>query len=119
MKKISLFLLCLLVLACKPKVEQTDQSYYYEQIVNNITAELQTYKDSIIILNIEIDSLKLKESELLKTLNTCDSSNVAIRQELFVANYKLGRIKEYCEIVRKNNTQLKFLRGWIMRVLED
>ena len=106
-------------ISCKPKVEVIDQSYYYEQIITDMRAELDAANDSISKLN---STIALKDSVYLQAitnLHNCDSSNVNLRSELFVANYKLGRIKEYCDIVKRNNSQLQFLRGWIVRVLED
>lgn len=61
-------------------------------------------KDIIIIDNRRIDSLT----------TIVDSLNV----ELFVANYKLERIKYYNNIAKKESN-LKFLRGWINRVLNE
>lgn len=46
--------------------------------------------------------------------NRCDS----LTGELQVATYKLERIRYYNDIAKKGNN-LKFLRGWIRRVLDD
>lgn len=42
----------------------------------------------------------------------------SLQERLFVAEYKLGRIKAYKEIVDRNPSQIKFLKGWINRVLK-
>lgn len=121
-RRIKLFLFTVLftgVISCKPKTENVDQSYYYEQIINNLSAELEAANDSITSLNNKIELKDSLYTVVINNLNTCDSSNINLRSELFVANYKLGRIKEYCDIVKRNKTQLQFLRGWIVRVLED
>lgn len=50
-----------------------------------------------------------------------DSLNLvkdSIGEDLFIARYKLGRIKYYNNIAAKGNN-IKFLRGWINRVLND
>lgn len=64
-----------------------------------------------------VDSL-VYYKELLK--HTQDSLN-AVRDttaaDLFVARYKLGRIKYYNDIA-KNGNNIKYLRGWINRVLK-
>ena len=60
--------------------------------------------DIIVIDNRRIDSL----NAIIDSLNA----------ELFVANYKLERIKYYNDIAKKESN-LKFLRGWINRVLND
>ena len=54
-------------------------------------------KDSIIKLNTVVDSLK---------------------SENFILQYKLGRVKDYNDIASKGNN-IKYLRGWINRVLNE
>lgn len=52
---------------------------------------------------------------------TKDSLNLmrdSLGEDLFIANYKLARIKRYNDIAAKGNN-IKFLRGWINRVLND
>lgn len=120
MKKFSLALILLIgAISCKPKTEAVDQSYYYEQVINDMSAQLQTANDSIVSLQNIISAKDSSYAETVKLLHDCDSSNTNLRSELFVANYKLGRIKEYCNIVKKNSSQLQFLRGWIIRVLDE
>ena len=62
-----------------------------------------------------IIELEHKNSILKDSLNYIKDS---IGEDLFVARYKLGRIKYYNEIASKNNN-LKYLRGWINRVLKE
>ena len=45
----------------------------------------------------------------------CDTT---IGAELFIAKYKLERIKYYNKVAAKGNN-IRFLRGWINRVLND
>ena len=50
-----------------------------------------------------------------------DSLNIVkdnLGEDLFVAKYKLGRIKYYNDIAAKGNN-IKYLRGWINRVLNE
>ena len=119
--KVLLLINLALITSCGPKVsnEISKPDAILRNRCDSINAELNITKDSIIYLN---NLLKIKDESYenyLKSLKQCDSSNTTLRAELFVANYKLGRIKEYCELVKKDNTQIKFLRGWINRVLED
>lgn len=68
------------------------------------------------------------ESNIIKIINlerelqiTKDSLNYlrdSLGEDLFVAKYKLGRIKYYNNIAAKGNN-IKYLRGWINRVLND
>lgn len=64
----------------------------------------------------QIVALEYKCSMLQDSLNYIKDS---IGEDLFVAKYKLGRIKYYTDIVDKNSSQLKFYKGWIKRVLKD
>jgi hypothetical protein len=71
------------------------------------------------------DTTSLKELVLTKELlrRTQDSLNAykcdtTISAELFVAKYKLERIRYYNNIAAKGNN-IRFLRGWINRVLNE
>ena len=84
--------------------------------LNNI---IESYKDSVIFYKSACSDI-LEQHEALIKIN---SKNVveldSLKADNFVKEYKLGRIKNYCEIVRKNSSQVIYLRGWINRVLED
>lgn len=66
--------------------------------------------DSITIVNLT--------EELRRTQDSLNAykADTAISAELFVAKYKLERIRRYNEIAAKGNN-IKYLRGWINRVL--
>lgn len=71
------------------------------------------------------DSFALKELVFAKELlrKTQDSlnaykSDTTISAELFVAKYKLERIRYYNDIAGKGNN-IRFLRGWLNRVLNE
>lgn len=57
---------------------------------------------------------------LLRTQDSLNSykADTTINAELFVAKYKLERIRYYNNIAAKGNN-IKYLRGWINRVLND
>lgn len=84
--------------------------------LNNI---IGLYKDSIEFYKSACSDVLTRYNVLVET----NSKNVveldSLKADNFVKEYKLGRIKNYCEIVRKNSSQLVYLRGWINRVLED
>ena len=55
----------------------------------------------------------------IDTINNTDYKTIdSLQSELLVKNIKLERIKEYNEIAAKDNN-IKYLRGWINRVLEE
>lgn len=58
------------------------------------------------------------ERELQLTRDSLNSVRDSIGEDLFVARYKLSRIKRYNEIAAKGNN-IKFLRGWINRVINE
>lgn len=43
----------------------------------------------------------------------------SLGESLFVANYKLARIKYYTKIVDNKPAQIKFYKGWIKRTLNE
>lgn len=43
----------------------------------------------------------------------------AYQPELFMARYALVKLARYRDIVRKDKTQIKFIMGWINRLLEE
>lgn len=58
------------------------------------------------------------EHELKLTRDSLNIIKDSLNEKLFVANYKLARIKRYNEIAAKGNN-IKYLRGWINRVLKN
>lgn len=67
--------------------------------------------------NITIVNLTEQLSRTQDSLNAY-KADTAISAELFVAKYKLERIRHYNEIAAKGNN-IKYLRGWINRVLNE
>lgn len=65
--------------------------------------------DTIVITN---DIIVVDNQRIDSFIAVIDSLNA----KLFVANYKLERIKYYNDVAKKESN-LKFLRGWINRVL--
>lgn len=98
---------------------------------NNFKNELKSYKDSvaiqeenifrlttdIVMCNIEVenykDSVNLYKDSINSLINEFDSIN----EELQINKIKIERIREYNRIAAQGNN-IKFLRGWINRVIE-
>lgn len=85
--------------------------------------------DSINVLHNDLDN-SYKEIDFWKTsfedAQINSQENLAykdsfeyLKEDLFVYQYKLERIKAYNAIVERDNSQNVFFRGWIKRVLED
>lgn len=77
---------------------------------SNIQIDVKLYKDSIDSLQNVINDIQL---DIYKYETYTDS----IADELLVAQYKLERVKYYNSIA--TGTNLKYLRGWLNRVLEE
>ena len=50
--------------------------------------------------------------------NDLNNTRDSLKEEKFISNYKFARIKYYTDIAAKGNN-IKFLRGWIYRVLKE
>lgn len=78
-------------------------SYFWS---NNPKIETKTEIDTIYVIKRDtIDNTDYKVIDSLKS-------------ELLIKELKLARIKEYNKIAAKDNN-IKYLRGWINRVLEE
>lgn len=82
-----------------------EDSIYYSRLQDSIIE----YYDGMMKVRDEIYQNKY---DSIKIIN--DSLNV----ELFRANYKLNKISQYNAIAAKGNN-IKYLRGWIRRALEE
>lgn len=65
----------------------------------------------------QVDSIKFINDSILNINNSLLITKDSINEELFVAKYKLERIRYYNNIA-KNGNNIKFLRGWVYRVLD-
>lgn len=79
--------------------------------------------EPIIIHDTIIDSKCIKELDSIKyvyelTKDSLKYTRDSLGEDLFVARYKLGRIKYYTDIAAKGNN-IKFYRGWVLRTLND
>ena len=114
----------LLVSSCTPKVTPvpTIELYKYEALqlrCDSLENSLLATKDSIHVLDSIIKQQELTIENVQYDYDEILGQNVDMRTTLIEMNFKILRIKEYCNIVKRDNTQLKYLRGWINRVLED
>lgn len=88
----------------KEKEYNQDIILYYENLLQNVNIENENLKDSI-----NYYKGMYNECVLL-----CDS----LCEEIAVRDIKLARIAEYNRIAGQNNN-IKYLRGWINRVLNN
>ena len=80
------------------------------------------YNDKINKINITTDSIisthKYTANLLYKKIDSLTIIQDSLNSEIFILKYKLSRIKEYNRIAESGNN-IKFLRGWINRVLNE
>lgn len=88
----------------------------------HITTEIQVIRDTVYlpdtVYHFRYDSVLKYNSSLASDKEELLDSLNRLNEELFVANYKLERIKEYNKIAGNGNN-IKYLRGWINRVFND
>ena len=90
---------------------------------NQSPVEERDEVEPIIIHDTIIDSKCVKELDSIKyvyelTKDSLKYMKDSLGEDLFVARYKLGRIKYYTDIAAKGNN-IKFYRGWVLRTLND
>lgn len=88
----------------KEKEHNQEIVLYYEDLLQNVNIENENLKDSITYYKCMYDECVL----------LCDS----LCEEIAVRDIKLARIAEYNRIAGQNNN-IKYLRGWINRVLNN
>lgn len=97
-----LLIAALFVCSCRHKYALPDRSIRID------TVFIDKSNDSVLLLNKKILSqVEVKEKQI-------DS----LKEKLFIATYKIERVKYYLNICIKNPTQDKFLKGWIKRAVE-
>lgn len=128
MKKINLLYLIVFIVitvmqSCasfKSPVEKKDTSdtvfvYVNDTIyLDSIVTDYEWRLDSI---HVELEKTNLKNEELKYINDSLITINDILYDEVTIANIKLARIKEYNRIAANGNN-IKFLRGWINRVLD-
>lgn len=88
----------------KEKEHNQDIILYYEDLLQNVNIENENLKDSVTYY----------KSMYNECILLCDS----LCEEIAVRDIKLARIAEYNRIAGQNNN-IKYLRGWINRVLNN
>lgn len=133
MKKLLLVPLLLFGLSCnktiadKDVIADTTALAYYNLPVEGMDSVIAAirYDDSIkyeamidSIIDYYEDASKVKDKIYENKINDVEIKNDSLRVELFKAQYKLNKISQYNAIAAKGNN-IKYLRGWIRRALEE
>lgn len=104
MKKLFIVIIASIVTSCRysPPVKET----IYVPVKDTVNEQSNIAR----IIRLEHDIVLYQDSLRLVR----DS----LGENLFVANYKLAKIKRYNELAAKGNN-IKYLRGWINRALDE
>lgn len=104
MKKLFIVIIANIVASCRysPPVKET----IYIPIKDTVNEQSNIAR----IIRLEHDIVLYQDSLRLVR----DS----LGESLFIANYKLAKIKRYNELAAKGNN-IKYLRGWINRALDE
>lgn len=104
MKKLFIVIIASIVTSCKysPPVKET----IYVPVKDTVNEQSNIAR----IIRLEYDIVLYQDSLRLVR----DS----LGENLFIANYKLAKIKRYNELAAKGNN-IKYLRGWINRALDE
>lgn len=100
------------------RIERQNNSIYISQI-DSLETKITECEDIINIYKKQIDSLSLESFVRGNKVDSIKFVADSLAAENFNYQYKLGRIQSYINIVNKNSTQSKYLKGWITRVLND
>lgn len=104
MKKLFIVIIASIVTSCRysPPVKET----IYVPVKDTVNEQSNIVR----IIRLEHDIVLYQDSLRLVR----DS----LGENLFIANYKLAKIKRYNELAAKGNN-IKYLRGWINRALDE
>jgi hypothetical protein len=104
MKKLFILIIASIVTSCRysPPVKET----IYVPVKDTVNEQSNIAR----IIRLEHDIVLYQDSLRLVR----DS----LGENLFIANYKLAKIKRYNELAAKGNN-IKYLRGWINRALDE
>lgn len=104
MKKLFIVIIASIVTSCRysPPVKET----IYVPVKDTVNEQSNIAR----IIRLEHDIVLCQDSLRLVR----DS----LGENLFIANYKLAKIKRYNELAAKGNN-IKYLRGWINRALDE
>lgn len=126
MKKIFLpILLFIFTISCKC-VNDNTITYTSKQLNDSIYKVCKDYEQKIQILKIQdslrytkiIDSIMFENNHYKQIIYEGGLQIDSLNEEVLNLKYKIERIKYYNNIA-KNGNNIKFLRGWINRVINE
>jgi hypothetical protein len=103
------------VAGCKPSAQVCHNDTVYVTKTDTLYLPSQAKYDTLYIpgkgttdtVYVPIDGGDIRKNQLLDSLS----------KQVFVARYKLERVKYYLKIAQRNPSQTKFLKSWISRAV--
>lgn len=123
MRNLLLLLITFFALSCKQKaivptenMQTSDSVVYLPSKVVNVDSIVQVRIDSV---TESMRYLKQENTVLLKRYDSLKSDNNKLAKDLLHQKLVIENARYYLNIVNKNPTQQKFLRGWMNRALNQ
>lgn len=66
----------------------------------------------------QIEELLSINTRLNDTIASLRSSKDSVQSKLFLASYKVEKVRFYLALCQRDETQNKFLKGWVTRAVE-
>ena len=115
---IGLFLICLMFITVGigMTVDYERSNKELKNIIENKECYIYKLNEDIINYNIEIENYKDTMINYKDSIDSLIKEFDSINEELQINKIKIERIREYNRIAAQGNN-IKFLRGWINRVI--
>jgi len=109
--KYSFLILSFLILSCN---KQKDNCPELSELRNQVREDSIKYSD----LQYEYKQLEISFIPLLDSAKLWKKDNDSLKTQLFLSNYKVEKVRFYINIVDRDGSQEKFLRGWVKRAIK-
>lgn len=108
MKNLILVFICLFIVSCEKTITEVITKEITKNVYIEDTTKIQKLNNKIDSLEFVIDSITNYKDSIISETNS----------KLFVKEYQIQRVKYYVDVAKKGNN-IKYLRGWILRVFEE
>jgi len=111
MKYFLIFIAAIIFSACSSQVQPTVKYIEPEKTIS------QELNQRVFISDSTLNVRDLQIAELRDSLKVLKLKSDSISTQLFLANYKIEKVKYYLKICNKTPSNNKFLKGWVTRAV--
>jgi len=113
MNKIGIMIFLFALLSCNSKTKDVElKPTSANVIVTNTHDSLLMVQDSLVNkISFLVDSIKGENLKLKK-------QNDSLKSKIFLYKFTISRVRYRIRIVDKNPSQIKYLKGWIRRIVD-